>query len=222
MKTFVVVLMFAALFFPAFSMAACPEGVPAGTVCIDNPLAPIGVNSPAQLVMRVIQLFSGIIGTAAVMFMVFGAFKLIIATDEESIKSARESITWSVGGFVVALLAFTTISGAGVLLGFDPGIVGDNLNQDRIDSPLSGPADPRSFLSIVNFVMVNILALIAVVTLLMIVYYGYRYITAAGNEESIEKAKTGLKWSIIGLVIAMMSYAVISIVQRLLFFGVEN
>ena len=200
---------------PAMALAACP----ADKVCLENPLAAIGVNSPGDLVVRAIQLFSAIIGTAAIMFIVFSAFKLVIASNEESIKEARGSITWSVAGFCVAILSFTIVSGAAKLLGFNPGIVSDNLVKDTIDSPLTGPADPRFFWSMVNFVMVNILGLIGIVTILMIIYYGYRYITSAGNEESVEQAKTGLKWAIIGFVIAILSFTIISGVQKLLFSG---
>ena len=180
---------------------------------IKNPLGFLGICTPAELVTKVIAGFTAIMGIIAVAFLVFSGFKLIVASDEEAIKSAKDSITWSVGGFVVALLAFTIISGAANLIGFQP-----RSDGDRFVNPLVFRGSD-TFIGVLNYIMVNILALIAVVTLLMIVYYGYRYITAAGNEESIEKAKTGLKWSIIGLVIAMMSYAVISIVQRLLFFG---
>ena len=216
MKKLFILISIIIFFLPVLAFAACPQG----KVCIDNPLAAVGVNTPGGLVVRVIQLFSSIIGTAAVMFIVFSAFKLVIATNEESIKEARESITWAVGGFCVAILSFTIVSGAAKILGFDAGIFGSNLAKDKIDSPLSGPADPRFFWSVVNFVMVNILGLIGIVTIFMIVYYGYRYITAAGNEESLEQAKNGLKWSVIGFVIAVLSFTIISGVQRLLFSGV--
>lgn len=205
------------LFLPVLAFAACP----AGKTCITNPLEAIGVNSPGDLVVWAIRGFSAIIGTAAVMFTVFSAFKLVIATNEEAIKAARESITWSVGGFCVAILSFTIVSGAAKLLGIDPTKV--DLSEDPakniIDSPLSGPADTGDFWSIVNFVMVNILGLIGIVTVFMIIYYGYRYATAAGNEESMEMAKNGLKWSIAGFVIAILAYTIISSVQSLLLSG---
>lgn len=193
-------------------------------VAITNPLAVLGVCSPGDLVVRVIQLFSGIIGTGAVMFTVFSAFKLVIATNEEAIKSAKDSITWSVGGFAVAILSFTIVSGAAKLLGIDVGKVNlaDDPAKNTIDSPLTGPVDPRFFWDVVGFVMVNILGLFGIVTIFMIIYYGYRYITAAGQEENLEQAKTGLKWALAGFVIALLSYAIISGVQRLLFFGVSS
>lgn len=202
------------LFLPVLVFAACPEN----KTCIKNPLEAIEVYSPGDLVVRVIQGFSAIIGTAAVMFTVFSAFKLVIASNEESIKAARESITWSVGGFCVAILSFTIVSGAAKILGIDPGLVdlSEDPSKNIIKSPLSGPADTGNFFSIVNFVMVNILGLLGIVTIFMIIYYGYRYITAAGNEETIEGAKTGLKWAVAGFIVSLLAYTIISSVQRLL------
>jgi len=187
------------------------------TVALVNPLGFLGICTPGELVAKVIAGFAAIFGIIAVAFLVFSGFKLVIASNEESIKSARESITWSVGGFVVALLSFTVISGVSKLLGFS----GTSPNFDVINQGgfLSGPSDPGDFISVLSFIMTSILGLIGIVTILMIIYYGYRYITAAGNEESIEQAKTGLKWAIVGFIITVMAFTIISIVQGLLFFG---
>ena len=193
---------------------ATAQTCPAGRMCLPNPLAAVGVENPAQLIARVVGLFASIVALAAIIFLVFSGFKLVIATSEEAIKSARESITWSVGGFIVAMLGFTIVSGAAKLLGFEPTAPGDTISPTGF---LHGPTDPRSFWSVATFVMTNFLALVGLVTIGMIIYYGYRYVTAAGNEESLTAAKTGLKWAIIGFVIMILAFTIISGVQRILF-----
>lgn len=192
----------------------CPAGTPAGTVCLPNPLAGAGVVEPSQLVIAVIQAFAAIMGVVAVAFVVFTGFKLIVATNEEAIKNAREGVKWSVLGFVVSILAFTGVSGAAKLLGFDPGLV--DRGSDILVTPLKGPQDPRDFISIMIFVMINFLGLIGFAATLMILYYGYKYMTSAGNEEAVEQAKTGLRWTVAGLAIVLLAFTIIASVQKYL------
>lgn len=214
MKLFFVILIF--LLIPSTVLAQteirCPEGIPQGSKCLPNPLGFLGVNSPAELVARVFQGFAGIIGVVAIAFTVFSGFRLVIATNEESISTAKTSLSWSVGGFIIALLSFTIISGVADLIGFEPGQVG--VGTDTLRSPLLGPTEPDDFLAVLNFLMINVLGLIGFATILMIIYYGYRYITSAGNEEVIEQAKSGLKWAIIGLVITLLSFTIITVIRQ--------
>lgn len=190
---------------------------PADKVCLDNPLSAIGVSEPGQLVIRAMQGFAGIIGLIAIAFSVFSGFKLAVAASEEPRNEAKESLKWSVGGFVVAILSFTIISGTARFLGFTPSKVG--LGKDTISTPLVGPTDPGDFISIMNFIMVNFLGLVGFATTLMFIYYGYVYVTAAGNEESIEQAKSGLKWAVVGLVVTLLSFTIITSIRQYLVFG---
>ena len=195
-------------------ISALAQDCPPEHTCLPNPLAAVGVENPAQLIARVIGAFASIAALAAIIFLVFSGFKLVIATNEEAVKSARESITWSVGGFMVAVLSFVIISGAAKLLGFEPTAPGDTISPTGF---LNGPDDSRNFWSVATFVMTNFLGLVGLVTIGMIIYYGYRYVTAAGNEESLTAAKSGLKWSILGFVIMLLAFVIINSVQKILF-----
>ena len=192
---------------PAAADTDCNPPSP-GTTCLVNPLKFLGINSPEELVVSQTRNVMSIIGLLAIAFTVFNGFRLVVAMDEESIKSAKESLTWSVGGFVVAILSFTMISGVAQILGFQPSAVG----QDTLKNPINIGSYARSgdFVAVVNAVMVNFLGLIGFATTAMIIYYGYIYITSAGNEESIQKAKDGLKWSILGFTITLLSYTIIN------------
>lgn len=186
-------------------------------VCLKNPLERIGVRSPAELVVKATAGFASIIGLIAIAFTVFNGFKLVIASSEEAIEKAKKGLTWSVGGFMIALLSFTIISGTAKFLGYDAGKI--ELFKYTLESPLSGPADPRSFISVMSYLMVNFLGLLGFATTLMIVYYGYRYLTSAGNEEAVEKAKSGLKWSVLGLVVSLLAFTIIASIEKLLVRG---
>lgn len=52
------------------------------------------------------------------------------------------------------------------------------------------------------------LGFLGVVALILIIYGGYLWMTAGGNEEKVKKAQTLLKNAIIGLIIITMAYAI--------------
>ncbi len=58
-------------------------------------------------------------------------------------------------------------------------------------------------------VFLGVVGLIAVVFL---IYGGFRYITSAGNEESAEAAKKIISNSIIGLIVIIMSYIIVTVI----------
>ena len=61
---------------------------------------------------------------------------------------------------------------------------------------------------VIAFVLQAVLSLLGIIFLVIIVFAGYRWMTAAGNEESIKKAQEAIKRAIIGLIIVLMAYAI--------------
>ncbi len=62
-------------------------------------------------------------------------------------------------------------------------------------------------------VIVNILLfLIGAVSVIMLIYGGIRYTTSGGNAKSVESAKNTIMYSIIGLIVAILAYAIIQFV----------
>lgn len=183
---------------------------------LKNPLGFLGIKTPGELVVRAFAGFASLMAAVAIAFTVFSGFKLIIASNEEAINSAKESLKWALGGFIVAISSFTLISATAKFLGFTLSNIG--IGEDRIRNPINigGELKSGSFLDVMNYVMINFLGLIGFATTLMIIYYGYRYITSAGNEEAIEKAKSGLKWSILGLIVTLLAYTIIYSIQKYL------
>ncbi len=188
----------------------------AQTVDIFNPLAWLGVKTPGELVVVAFAGFASILAFVAIAWTVFSGVKMILATNEESIESAKKSLTWSVGGFIVGLLSFTLIAGAAKLLGFDPNQVG--LGKDTLETPIftGNLPESRNFIPVMYFVMKNFLGIVGFASILMIIYYGYKYITSAGNEEAVEKAKVGLKWTIAGFIVTVLAFTIINVVRGIL------
>jgi len=50
----------------------------------------------------------------------------------------------------------------------------------------------------------------------MIIYSGLLFMTAAGDEEKVSKAKKALTWSLIGLAVLIMGRAWISLIKDIL------
>ncbi|MDP3993799.1 MAG: hypothetical protein Q8P75_02345 [bacterium] len=220
MKKFITAILFIhilllGIFFltPDFVLAQ-NDNCPPGATCLIDPL---GIGSIREFIVKVIQVFAGIIGVVAIAFVVFNGFKLVIAGSfapgkDQKRNEAKEGLLWSVGGFIVALLSFTIISGTAQFLGFEQSRVGsDTINPGILNAP-----QPGDFMSVLNYVMMNFLGILGFATILMIIYYGYRYITSAGNEESIEAAKTGLKWAILGFIVTILAFTIISGIRQLL------
>ncbi|MDD5040629.1 MAG: pilin [Patescibacteria group bacterium] len=57
-----------------------------------------------------------------------------------------------------------------------------------------------------------VLGMLGLVSVIMILFGGFTWMTAAGNEEKITKAKGILKAAIIGLIIVMLSYAIVAFI----------
>ncbi len=74
-------------------------------------------------------------------------------------------------------------------------------------------SDPRAVAARIINVALGFLGIIAVV---IVLYGGFMWMTAAGNEERISKAKQILTAGIIGLVIIVMAWAIASYVVRTL------
>jgi hypothetical protein len=77
----------------------------------------------------------------------------------------------------------------------------------RCDSTVDLPA---LFKTIINYAL-GIAFFVAVIYL---IYGGFLYITSAGNEESAEKGKNAIVYSLIGIVVIVLSFVIVSAVYR--------
>ena len=77
-----------------------------------------------------------------------------------------------------------------------------------------GYEDTVTVESVVARVITGGLALIAIVFLLLTLYAGLRWMTARGNAEFADKAKTTLEAAIIGLAITVAAYAITNLVLK--------
>jgi len=89
-------------------------------------------------------------------------------------------------------------------VGFDDNSIGKAFDQN------GDPLDPRE-------IVVNILKLfltfLGVISVTLIIYAGYMWMTAMGNDEKVGTAKKIITRTIFGLVIILFSYALVSYIS---------
>ena len=62
--------------------------------------------------------------------------------------------------------------------------------------------------SIIAIVITGFLGLLGVIFIILIIYGGYIWMTAAGDEQKVTKAKDIIKRSVIGLIIIVSAYSI--------------
>ena len=71
-----------------------------------------------------------------------------------------------------------------------------------------------TLIGIVGNIIEKVLGLLGVLVLLMMVYNGFRWMTARGNEKEVEEVKDSLSALVIGLIIILSAYAITSFVIK--------
>lgn len=93
---------------------------------------------------------------------------------------------------------------ASSLWGQQVGLGGDDKSVAQVFGE-GTPADPRVLAARIIKIF---LGFMGIVFLVLIVWAGYNWMTAAGNEEKITKAKDVLTAAVIGLIIILAAYAI--------------
>jgi hypothetical protein len=108
---------------------------------------------------------------------------------------------------MIALPALAEDSGVDTLLwGEQKELVGDELGL--------GEEDPRVIIASVIRVVLGFLGIIAVI---IIILGGFKWMTAAGNEDKIDEAKKLITAGVIGLVIILASWGIATFVMKAIY-----
>ena len=89
----------------------------------------------------------------------------------------------------------------------------NNVATDVYGTAVSG----RTLEGTVVLVINGILGLLGIIFLVLVLYAGFLWMTAAGNEDQVTKAKSILTTSIIGIVIIVAAYAIVKFVLDAIF-----
>ena len=89
-------------------------------------------------------------------------------------------------------------------------------------SGFTGTNDVYSLSRVVASVIRTVLSLLGVIFIVLIIYAGFLWMTSAGNEEKVTKAKNIMSAAVIGLVIVLSAYAItVFVIDKLVGSGVS-
>jgi len=199
------------LLLPATVFAQSPSctTTPGSTLC-----NPVGTDNIEQFVQNGFSFIGGLAATVAIIMLVIsGAQMMLSSGDQTQITRAKENFKYTVIGFIVSLMSFVVVSAVYNFLG------AGKLTADQLDGKPGNRAfsvlGDASFQAFMNRMLNNFLAIIGILALLMIMYNGFKYIVARGDQAATKKAREGIMWSVIGLVITLFAYVIIQAVRNL-------
>lgn len=180
-------------------MAPVSAQVPPGgeiTVKVDNIVSYTKVD---DFLGKILSYLQTVIVTIALLFILIGAFLYITsAGDSGRVTMAKNAIFAAVIGLALGIAA--------------PAFIKEIYN---IVTPASPPTLPGgvgtslSLLEIMGKLLNFLLSMVGIIALIALVIGGMMYLTAAGNEDRIDSGKKIVKYSIIGIFIALASLVLI-------------
>jgi hypothetical protein len=186
-----------------------------------------------QDIVDCIKFFGGLVANVifigiligAVIVLLIGAIMYLIGgskSDDETLKKAKKVLIYSVVAAVLASLAWVAINAIVTTLTFLPKEVFAANDKDiftlsnyKITTTDVESLFATSITSILNYIYWAALIL----ALIMILIAAINYITSRGQENKIKDATNALKYAIIGVVVALISWVIIKLIMML--FGVN-
>lgn len=120
------------------------------------------------------------------------------------------------GSFVAVAAPQTTLAACGderllTIPAWYRGIASESNGNCNINSP--DPNNPGKFIwTIVLNITEIMLHLVGYITIAFIIYGGFKYMLSAGSSDGITKAKTTISNALIGLVLSIVSIAIVNVV----------
>ncbi len=141
------------------------------------------------LVIKIInQILIFVIGLA-VLFIIVGGYQYITSTgNPDQIQKAKSTITAAISGLIIAILSRAIATFA---------------YSQVSGQPLTG---------LLKQLIDTALGVISTIAVLFLIIGGYQYMTSAGNPDQIQKAKNTILYSVIGLAVAILSFAIVRFV----------
>ena len=110
---------------------------------------------------------------------------------------------------LAAMLAVPLVAGAQLADPNEP-ITDTNFFENIFGCPAG-----EGVLCIIGNILQFILAIAFIIAVIFLVVGGFRYIVSQGNEEAVEKAKSTITSAIIGIVVVVLAWIILTIVLNL-------
>ena len=203
------------MFFTSISLVLGLQFVPlighAADTALQNPLGNIPI---WELFARVAGGLNFVTGTLALFFIVLGGYRILSAAgNSEHFEKGKQMIVYALLGLILTIGSYTILATTITVLTGKEGPAPFITSTTLVDPlNLSGLTKPAAFVLYGERILGFLLSGLGGLSTLMFVYAGVLWLTAAGNEERITKAKKTMLYATIGLVVVLSSYAFISFV----------
>ncbi len=159
----------------------------------------LGGTNPVQTIIQIVNTVLTYVGLAAVVAIVIAGLYMILSGGAQADR-AKEIIKWVIIGLIVILLAKVIVAFIYAALGGDLGDIGINIPGSS--------GDIRQVITDVLNTVLNFVGLLAVVA---IVIAGIWLIVGMGSDDSKDRAKKIILYTVIGLVIILLAKLIVSL-----------
>lgn len=202
MNLFRVLLICALLLLPlGASAAGLPN--PLGSNCPPGNETDGCVNTITEVIVTISTGLIGLVSVAATFMFIYGGIMMLTSGgNEKRVSQAKEILKWTTLGLVFIFLA-------GAILRF---VYQSFKKTDFTDVSASIGLGTASLSKTAINTLNTVIGLLGIVGVTMVIWSGYQWLTAAGNEQRVERAKQIMTGAIIGLVIILLSWAIVRFV----------
>lgn len=84
------------------------------------------------------------------------------------------------------------------------------INTAETGDPSSGETDKTTIYTTIGTIINTLLFIVGILSVVMIIYGGIQYVTSAGANDKTKKARNTIVYSIVGLVVSILAFALVS------------
>ena len=88
--------------------------------------------------------------------------------------------------------------------------------EETVIPPIEDPFKGKTLSAVANQGINILLALIVIAAVVVIIISGFRMIMNGGNPTQLATARRAILWSVVGLLVAFMSFGIVQILQNIL------
>ncbi len=179
------------------------DGTPSSSLC--NPIR-YSNDDLGTFFTKAIAIATTFFTLIAVIMVAFSGFRMMLSQgDAERLSVAKSALTWSIAGLILSMFAFVLVYATANFLGAKDIPAGATVGNQHVINPLNDD----TFGKLLETMLIGFLQVTGLIAILMLIVGGYRYVIARGDDEQITAAKGTIQWSIIGLVIILLSYVLV-------------
>lgn len=171
-----------------------------GTAGHSNASYEAGASNITSAILYAVDLAKYLLGTIAVLMIIISGIRLITSMKnvEEVATKQKENLKYAIIGLVIVIAADALVKT--VFYGEYGEIF--KSQTDAQSAAQAGTAQVKGIYTAIELIM-------ATLAVLMIVIAGFMYITSAGKEEQMTKAKKQITWAVVGLIVTAMAEFVV-------------